>query len=267
MLRAKVETITPNMAEKWLAKNDKNRKLRERKVKHLANIIKKDQWKLNGEAIKFSNDGTLLDGQHRLSAIMVSRTPVKSLVVRGLPVEVMPTIDLMSPRICGDHLKMQGFTGAVYSLAAAVGICLNFKRGVYAEMKEKFSPDDMLSFIEANRGLLKSEELYGSDVNLKTLLPPSVSIALHYLFGKTHKKEADLFFYSLTNGEGLGAGSPILKLRNELIARRKDSKRGAWNRKVFIFYVCQAFNLYVQGKRVESLKDFDSKSVAVLPKG
>lgn len=267
MIKHTIETITPVMAEKWLENNPKNRTLREKKVSRLVTTIKKGQWKFNGDAIRIANDGSLIDGQHRLAAIMVSKKPCQSLVITGLSPDVMTTIDLGSSRSMGDHLKIQGYTGAVYALAAAVTVCLCFKDdGSYVDLKEKFSPDDALEFISENKGILKSLEFLSNKKDFQDLLPQSVSIATHYMFKKIHREDAEKFFHFLITGERLGLKSPILKLRSELILLRKDSKRMGFNRKLFLHLMTTAFQAYLDDNRLDNLPAYKADTKVVLPK-
>ena len=85
MREVKYETvnITPAMAEKWLAKNLGNRHVRESHVATLVRDIRDGNWRQTGEAIKFDWDGRLIDGQHRLHAIVAAQTATRMLVVTG----------------------------------------------------------------------------------------------------------------------------------------------------------------------------------------
>lgn len=85
MLKAKVETITPEIAKEYLKKNTANYRkittLSRYKIEQYAEAMKAGKWQLNGEAITFGKDGVLKNGQHRLAAIILAGVPVKILVV------------------------------------------------------------------------------------------------------------------------------------------------------------------------------------------
>lgn len=83
-----VELITPEEAEEYLSRNDvNNRTINLEKVKVFADDMKKGKWQLNGEAIRFNEMGTLVDGQHRLMAIIKAGVPVKIGVMRNISKE------------------------------------------------------------------------------------------------------------------------------------------------------------------------------------
>ena len=80
-MRTEILTITPSMAEEMLSKNKSNRKLRNTVVNSYASQMASGKWHLTGQGITFGKNGQLLDGQHRLSAIVLANTAVEMLVV------------------------------------------------------------------------------------------------------------------------------------------------------------------------------------------
>ena len=82
-------------SREWLGFNTHNRNLRQRQCSASCTSTRPDMeagnWQWNGESIKFAEDGTLLDGQHRLAAIAESGVTLPVLVVRGLPNETQET--------------------------------------------------------------------------------------------------------------------------------------------------------------------------------
>ncbi len=262
----KFEIITPTVASQLLKKNNINRKIRERKVNRLVQTIRAGHWRVNGETICIANDGTLLNGQHRLTAVVVSKTPIKTAVARGLDKDVMPTIDIGNPRTAGDHLRMAGYKGNHGAFAAAIKICLSFQNGVYGDKKMSMSPQEMFAFIKNNKGILKSHELFESNTALNALLAPSAVIATHYLFSEINRAKADAFFHYLETGENLGKTSPILKLRSFLASYRDVSKRGNDTRRIFLHYLTTAFAAYLKDQRIEKLPEYKGDVKVALPK-
>lgn len=85
MIQAKIEKITPAIAQEYLKHNTNNyRRISETRIHTYAEDMRNGCWQTNGEAIAFSESGTLLNGQHRLKAIIESGTTVEILVVRGV---------------------------------------------------------------------------------------------------------------------------------------------------------------------------------------
>ena len=84
---SRVELITPEMATMYLEKNTHNRKVKQEAVRRYANDMKNGNWQLNNQGIAFHKDGSLADGQHRLLAIVLSKTAVEMLVTYDVPDE------------------------------------------------------------------------------------------------------------------------------------------------------------------------------------
>lgn len=105
-----LETITPEIARSYLAKNFKNRRIRNEVVNMLARDILSGNFRTTHQGIAFYEDGTLMDGQHRLSAIIKANKAVDMLVSRGLPKETMTAVDKGTGRSTADVLAI-GYGG------------------------------------------------------------------------------------------------------------------------------------------------------------
>ena len=85
MIECKVMNISPVQAALWLQGNNGNRPLSHALVKAYATDMKNGDWALNGETIKISYDADgnvlVVDGQHRLHAVIEANTTIQSVVV------------------------------------------------------------------------------------------------------------------------------------------------------------------------------------------
>lgn len=88
-----IETITPQMADKYLAMSPENRvtKTTTRVANTYAEAMKRGEWRLNGECIVFDKEGRPLDGHHRLIAVKIAGIPVTFSVCRGVDREAFTT--------------------------------------------------------------------------------------------------------------------------------------------------------------------------------
>lgn len=78
-------SVTPEQASEWLAKPAKNRKINHRRVGLYAAAMKRGDWLLTNQGVAIDEFGMLIDGQHRLSAIVEADVPVELLVIRAAP--------------------------------------------------------------------------------------------------------------------------------------------------------------------------------------
>lgn len=103
-----IEHISPELAEGILETcNHNNRTLRPNNVNAIAQAIQSGEWVVTHQGIAFSKSGRLLDGQHRLAAIVKAGIGVEMVVVRGLSDEaaVFFGIDIGVRRSTADQLR------------------------------------------------------------------------------------------------------------------------------------------------------------------
>lgn len=85
--------VTPELASKWLNGNTHNRPLKNGVVDRYAADMRVGRWRQSHQGIAFDENGTLIDGQHRLFALVDANVPVLLQVTRGLPLETQNVID------------------------------------------------------------------------------------------------------------------------------------------------------------------------------
>lgn len=90
-LEVSVEVINPAEAEAYLKNNAMHRKIKKKKVDAYMKEMKNGKWVLNGKSLIFDSNGRLLNGQHRLSAVVKSQTPLTTVVIRGVDPSVLET--------------------------------------------------------------------------------------------------------------------------------------------------------------------------------
>lgn len=82
--RAVIEQITPEQAERYLSNNtDINRRRSEHKVERYARFMTAGEWILTPEPIAFDENCMLIEGQHRLAAVVKSGLAQSFWVIRG----------------------------------------------------------------------------------------------------------------------------------------------------------------------------------------
>lgn len=104
---------TPDTASEILDRNNVgNRPLSRRIVNKFARDMLEGNWAANGETIKFSHSGRLLDGQHRLAAVVKSGVSVAMFTVTGIDESTFDTIDTGKPRSNADIFSLSGVSNA-----------------------------------------------------------------------------------------------------------------------------------------------------------
>lgn len=106
----RIEIITPEMAKEYLEHNNKNRPCSERQVNEYATRMKAGEWMLSPDAIAFDYNGNLINGQHRLKAVVKSGINCQFYVGRNCMPSVFVVTDEGRKRSAGDTLAINGAT-------------------------------------------------------------------------------------------------------------------------------------------------------------
>lgn len=124
-MRAEIVIVTPLLAATWLSQNSKSqRTISAPTVEKYAADMRSGNWALTHQGICFNVQGVLVDGQHRLQAVIQAQTSVQMLVVRGLPLEYESQIDQGYGRTLAQVVKKRT------RVIAAVHMLLRAERGV-----------------------------------------------------------------------------------------------------------------------------------------
>ena len=104
-----VEHIGPTEAKDLLLANRCNRSVRKNAVEQYAAEMKEDQWHLGCDAIGFDETGALINGQHRLFAILQSEKVLPFLIARGLPKKSRDSLDVGKKRQLHERITIAGY--------------------------------------------------------------------------------------------------------------------------------------------------------------
>lgn len=249
VVTATVEVVKPELAEEWLGKNQVNRNVRERLVAAYARDMLAGNWRLSGEGIKFSVSGRLLDGQHRLHAVVRADVAVPMLIVRGLADNTQQVMDSGAGRTAGDALRLLG-EGNYSSLAAAARLGLLFEQKKLSGNGEKITHTEILDFIHANQDLRYAVDL-GVSWRQAIDVPISVLIVAIWRLYRINAEDCLSFFSQLANKTGLRSGDPVLALLNRLTEVRRNNRR--LDRAGYLSLIFRAWNYWRTRNPVQSL--------------
>jgi len=108
-----VMDVTPSQAFAWLEGNTHNRPLDQAHVERLARDMKAGRWRLTHQGIAFDTTGLLVDGQHRLWAVIEADVTVRMRVFFNEPPESRHVLDTGQRRNNLDVLRITGQVGEV----------------------------------------------------------------------------------------------------------------------------------------------------------
>lgn len=106
-MQSKVMMIDPSLAAALLAKNAQhNRPIRKTTVASYAEQMQAGQWKLTHQGVAFDVNDVLIDGQHRLAAIVKANVIVPMMVTINAPALSFESLDCGIKRTVADRLVM-----------------------------------------------------------------------------------------------------------------------------------------------------------------
>lgn len=221
-----IEDVDPVTAARWLGGNQTNRNLRPALVAKYASDMRNGQWIMAGEPIKFDSEGSLLDGQHRLAAIVKSDLTVEMMVVRGLPAQSRVVMDSGSARTAGDQLHMLGYQGHSQAIAAAARLIIAWRRGELFTGAHSWTitNSDIVGFVEATPTIV--DTTYSAvRVARRTGASPAPTAAAMYLTSQRSADDAQRFWQAMREDVVFPPDSPIEALLRRLGEIRREGKR------------------------------------------
>lgn len=241
--------VTPNLAARWLEKNTNNRPLRQSLVHKYARDMQAGHWCLTGEPIKFAADGTLLDGQHRLAALVAANRSVRLTICLGLASDCQISLDTGMPRSMADVLTMAGEHDGS-NLASVLRLLYLYDHSqdfrLLVDPKATPSRQELSAYLAAHPAI----RAFGSrDPRMKGLLPPALKGALAYLFAQKDPVLNDHFWNGLGTGANLDPTSPLYHLRERLRKNHDNRKKKMVTREMTAL-VIKAWNAYRQGRPI-----------------
>lgn len=244
--------ITPEHAQDLLNANEGNRTIRSRRVHQYAADMAAGRWTASHDMICVDPDGRLLNGQHRLNAVVQSGCTVRFAVQWNTPENAMPNMDTGAARSAGDALRWEGETNA--QLAASVcKLALLWTTGrIYRDNRvQAVSHMEIVDFLSGNPDIRHSVSYVNARKARLDINPTPMAVAHWGIMRANDADTADLFTERLASLVGERKGSPVLALYSRLRQIRRQ-RLDATNRELLAL-VLKAWNKDAKGEQVASL--------------
>lgn len=239
--------ITPAMAREMLGFNFKNNRAIDRAA--VRRLVKVKHWFPCANTIKFDTNGRLIDGQHRLLAIIEADEPRLCDVLYDAPPELAVVIDTGRARTLAHMLKIAG-----YSNDGLLSVALNTMNWVLTRDTAKIGmdraeqlmvaipPTHLIEAIEwmrdAQRQKLSNARLVGG-----------VLLALRMV-------DEDAWSLATAVVNGSAPGSAAQKLREEMLAG-DGARGGEQHRRVMLGQVISVLSAHKEGRNLSRLYQRD----------
>lgn len=246
--------VTPEQARGWVeASEQRNRPIGWRTVERYQRYMTEGQWRVNGEPLIFSIESVLLDGQHRLHAVIKSGLTIPMLAIEGISPEEFKTINQGRIRTGADTLATMNQEHAKMLSSALVWMHHYESETIrFRYVQDRLNNQEIARLLDDFPGMAESVAWVGSKCK-RNIHSPALFAFLHHVCSRMHPLEAEDFFLAVFAGTMIVPGSPIHKLTDKLtdgIGKPKTTE----SLTATAACVIKAFNATLEGKTIRSLR-------------
>lgn len=225
------EDITPEIAFKFLEKNEGNRRMGHQHILLMARAMTAGTWLKTHQGIAIDVNGNLIDGQQRLSAIVSCGKTQRMMVTRGLDPDVYKVLDSGRGRTDAQRLEHDGFQHSKI-LGSLLRMLIQYRinegdLSMTIQAAKRPNYQQLLDVLDAHPDAQEAAMLTGNSKPFRKLMYQSVGayLMLHIL----EVEDSDYAVYwkeAMLNplGSGLTDGDPIYVLREKLMELRTGKR-------------------------------------------
>lgn len=258
-MRQRVQTITPDKAAELLRSNTANRPLSTATVRAFAAAMGRGEWQVTHQGIAIDTNGELVDGQHRLAAIVEADVPVEMTVFTEVPPDTFDVLDTGRRRNAADVLAIEGekSTHQLASMIRTVWLYDHKPEGVWAGRGAAVTNHQILETLADNPSIRDFLGV-GDQIAAETGMIKSAAGAASFLVERANPKAGlEPWYEGVIDGVGLDKTDPRLKFRNLMMRMARvqagQVQRRRETREHVVLYL-KAFNAWAQGEPLPQLR-------------
>jgi hypothetical protein len=248
--------VTPEMANGYLSKNKGNRRPKMPTVLRYSNEMKAGKWKENtGELIKISKQGNVLDGQHRLMAVVHSKESIYFHFAFDVEENVFDVLDTGSTRNASDSFHIKGVKNA-NAVPAMITLGYALKQGLsYVKNSQKHqrlsNADLLIQYLDNSEYW---DEVATNAItwyhNFAKILAPSTIGGIYSVLKDVDEEISFNFMKELCTGVDV-TNNTIYLLRNALMKDKVSNRRMKMDMKLAL--ILKTWNFYKSNKSTKVL--------------
>lgn len=266
--------ITPDYAEELLKMNINNRVLRPKKVAELAEAMKKGEWELSNDAIVISEGNILLNGQHRLMAVVKSGVACPFILYTGAEDSSFDIMDTPVIRRVADVIARKGGKNTV-QMETTIARYLNLHEDLLSgwETMKRFNTKMSGTRREQVEMYDKCEKLFdkwvkwvNATINKGVRIVSGAQLAALAAFLERdlgHEEDKIKGYIKALVIDGATQHKTILAVRKKLMLHNMKKER--LDRHDILRYLIRAWNDYLLGREVHFIKTDEDSFYFIRP--
>ena len=265
--------VTPEYAADLLKLNTNNRYLRTSVVDRYAKLMRGGEWLLVNDAIVISKGNVLLNGQHRLSAVIKANVSVPFIIYYGADEESFNVMDTAVTRTMGDVLNHHGAPlgqDMASALSTFARFCEDANDGTQKKLMPNASAYSRKHIIELYNQY--GEKMYHYVSEIKQMyktgfrVVPSTKMAGMALFLDVclhYKKDDIIRFCSMLYTDRHKDDYSVALVRRTLLNSKLSRKKIAFGETMR--YVIYAWNAFAKNRIVKAIHTTSDTFINAIP--
>lgn len=262
-IEVEVMLVDPETARRWMSPtyNSRNRRIQDSHVRMIARDIKSGYWQVNAQPVCFTahpdhpeENPVLLNGQHRLRAIMLADQPIEIPIAWNVDPAAFATYDVHSKKAvrAGGKLKAGGESRAKIDdrvINAAARIQWREENGFRVDGNAAPTSSELQKTIENHPEFAE----HFPRARRKGMADIASNGVMVYFISRILRERPDLaetYLDQLETGVGLTTKNPLTRMRNQW-----KEKTARVNRKEKLGMLLENWESYIAWREKEDEKD------------
>jgi hypothetical protein len=255
-----------------LAANTSNRPLSKATVRGFADAMRRGDWLVTHQGIAFDTNGVLVDGQHRLAAVIEAEMPVDMTVFTEVEPDTFDVLDTGKRRNAADVLAIEGEKSSSTLAAMVRTLWLYYNRpdASWTGGGATVTNHQIVQTLAAHPKLRDYVPL-GEQISAETGMMKAAAGAAAYLVEQANRgKKAKLARWhdGVIEGAGLRRNDPRLVFRRTMfsMARRQGAAPRRRDTREHVGLYLKAFNAWAAGEALNQLRFTAREPVPAIAK-
>ncbi|MFE2107015.1 hypothetical protein ACFXAF_14245 [Kitasatospora sp. NPDC059463] len=250
--------IDPELAKELVSRVSVNRRLDQGYVDALAEAMRRGEWRVTHQGIALDgplDSGSVLDGQHRLHAIVKSRCTVWLYVFEDMPRDIFPVLDTGKRRSGADALSSTGekYLPLFFSTIRHVLLFKSMPDSSWSGIRAQVTNGRILGAYWDETDRYRLAVATGRSLS-KHIAASQTAAAVGYFLTTEAAPGANagIWIEGLVSGANLGLGDPRLALPKALKDMQKRGSRRRAGIKDQVAAYIKAWNAWVEDRPINN---------------